>query len=128
MSFILSKRSLKALDGVHPDLYAVVRAAIKRSPVDFAVTEGLRNASRQRELYEAGLSKTLDSRHLTGHAVDLCPYIEVKFALHELKAWDDLGAALLDTAAWLGVPLEWGGRWTSFIDRPHFQLPRKDYP
>lgn len=128
MSFTLSKRSLKALDGVHPDLYAVVRAAIKRSPVDFTVTEGLRNASRQRELYDAGLSKTLDSRHLTGHAVDLCPYVDGKLAWTDLKAWDALGAALLETAEWLGVPLEWGGRWKTFIDRPHFQLTRKDYP
>lgn len=128
MTYSLSKRSLKALEGVHPDLYAVVRAAIKRSPVDFTVTEGLRAESRQRELFEAGLSKTLDSRHLTGHAVDLCPYVDGKLAWHDLAAWDALGAALLDTAAWLGVPLEWGGRWTSFVDRPHFQLPRKDYP
>ena len=28
----------------------------------------------------------------------------------------------------VGVPIEWGGDWTTFKDGPHFQLPWKTYP
>ena len=47
MSFRLSLRSRQRLKGVHPDLIAVVEAAIARSDIDFMVTEGLRTAQRQ---------------------------------------------------------------------------------
>jgi peptidoglycan L-alanyl-D-glutamate endopeptidase CwlK len=28
----------------------------------------------------------------------------------------------------LGIPLVWGGDWVSFVDCPHFELPRHFYP
>ncbi len=67
--FQLSERSLKNLNGVHKDLIAVVCRAIRRTEVDFVVTEGLRTRERQAELVRAGASQTMNSRHLTGHAV-----------------------------------------------------------
>lgn len=67
----LSKKSLDRMKGVHPDLVKVVKRAIQISEVDFTVTEGLRDIERQRELVKSGASKTMNSRHLTGHAVDL---------------------------------------------------------
>lgn len=72
--YTLSNKSLAKLDGVHPDLVAIVERAIQSSSQDFSVGEGLRSIDRQHELYNTGRSKTLNSRHLTGHAVDPFPY------------------------------------------------------
>ena len=71
MPFKLSRRSERALVGVHPDLQAVVRSAIRSSVLDFVVLEGVRTLARQQELVRQGASRTMKSRHLTGHAVDL---------------------------------------------------------
>lgn len=51
MPFTLSARSRGRLAGVHPHLQRVVELAIRRTPVDFMVTEGLRTVERQRELF-----------------------------------------------------------------------------
>lgn len=125
--FRLSQRSLSRLVGVHPDLVKVVKRALEQSPTDFMVVEGLRTADRQRELVAAGASLTMNSRHLTGHAVDLAPVVGGKLR------WDGplfppIAAAMKAAAAELGVALEWGGDWRSFLDMPHFQLNRKAYP
>ena len=74
----LTQRSLTNLRGVHPDLVRLIEAAIKNTPIDFVVTEGLRSPARQRELIKAGASQTMRSRHLTGHAVDLACMVERK--------------------------------------------------
>lgn len=124
---MLGSRSVSRLKGVHPDLVAVVNRAIKLTEVDFAVLEGLRTHTRQIELVKAGASQTMNSRHLTGHAVDLGAYVG------GAVRWDwplyyKIAAAMKKAAAELGVPIEWGGDWKSFKDGPHFQLSRKKYP
>ena len=75
MSFRLSDRSRARLKGVHPALVGVIEAAIRTTPVDFMVTEGLRTNDRQAALVRAGASRTLNSRHLTGHAVDVAAVV-----------------------------------------------------
>lgn len=124
MGYALSNKSLSKLDGVHPDLVAVVKRAISISEQDFSVGEGLRSLSRQRELVNTGKSTTMNSRHLTGHAVDLFPYP---------LSWDwnyfyPIADAMKQAAKELGVDLEWGGDWRSFPDGPHFQLSWENYP
>ena len=76
MTFKLGVRSRERLQGVHPDLVRVVELAIQLTPVDFTVLEGLRTLERQKALVAAGSSKTLNSRHLTGHAVDLGAWVD----------------------------------------------------
>ena len=127
MSFVLGKRSLARLEGVHPDLVAVVKRAIEITPQDFAVLEGLRTKERQAQLVQAGASKTLASRHLTGHAVDLGVLIEgvVKW---DWPLYDQLAKTMKAAAAELHLPIEWGGDWKTFKDGPHFQLPKQTYP
>ena len=124
---ILDDRSRKRLEGVHPDLVAVVEAAAEVTEVDFIVTEGLRSKERQEQLVRAGASKTLKSRHLTGHAVDLAAKVgnEVRW---DWPLYHKLAAAMKDSAAALGIEIEWGGDWKSFPDGPHFQLPWATYP
>lgn len=127
MAFKLSKRSLDKLAGVHPALQKVVRRAIEITTVDFGVTEGLRSMDRQKELFDKGASKTMNSRHLTGHAVDLVAYIgsEVRW---DWPLYHRIADAMKLAAKELDVPLVWGGDWKSFKDGPHFELDRKNYP
>jgi peptidoglycan L-alanyl-D-glutamate endopeptidase CwlK len=127
VTFRLSARSLERLVGVHPDLVRIVKHAITITSVDFTVLEGVRSAERQQELVLAGASQTMNSRHLTGHAVDLGAYVagEIRW---DWPLYHKISAAMIHAASELGVSLEWGGDWTKFRDGPHFQLPWKDYP
>ena len=124
MTYQLGTRSLQNLSGVHPDLVAVVKRAIELTEQDFTVLEGIRNINRQRELVKTGKSTTMNSRHLTGHAVDIAPWP---------ISWDweyfyPIADAMKEAAEELDVALEWGGDWKSFPDGPHYQLSRKTHP
>lgn len=123
----LSKISERNLIGVHPDLVNVVRRAIQITEVDFRVIEGVRTIEKQYQLLMKGASKTLNSRHLNGHAVDLAAMVgsEVRW---DWPLYHKIAAAMKQAARELNVPIEWGGDWRSFKDGPHFQLPWKDYP
>src|SRR3989304_3927106 len=76
MSFTFRGRPLENLEGVHSDLKHVCHLALERSAVDFGITEGLRSMDRQTALVKAGASRTLDGRHVTGHAVDVAAYVD----------------------------------------------------
>lgn len=131
--FHLGNRSLSRLlvqwdNGlrVHADLVAVVRLAIKLTPVDFTVLECVRSLSRQKALLEEGATTTLNSRHLTGHAVDLGAWVAGDVSWH-FGHYNKIAEAMKTAAEYLGVPIEWGGEWKTFPDGPHFQLPRRHY-
>ena len=121
MSWKLSKRSNERLIGVHPDLVRVVHRALQLSPIDFGISEGLRTMERQIQLKKAGASKTLNSRHLSGHAVDVVAYIgkEVRW---DWPLYEQIATAFKQAAQELDVPIVWGGDWTSSKDYPHFEL------
>jgi peptidoglycan L-alanyl-D-glutamate endopeptidase CwlK len=127
MSFRLSTRSRARLKGVHPRLVAVVEAALARSPIDFLVTEGLRTPTRQAALVRAGASRTLNSRHLTGHAVDVAALVDGKVRW-DWPLYGRIAAAFKAAARDLDVPLIWGGDWPRLRDGPHFELDRKAFP
>lgn len=127
---VLNERSEKNLVGVHPDLVRVVRKAallLAEGPVGFTVIEGLRTQHRQEQLVAAGASKTMNSRHLTGHAVDLAAtvYGEVRW---DWPLYNQLATLMKAAAQIESVPLTWGGDWKSFKDGPHFELNWKSYP
>lgn len=127
--FQLSQRSLSRLVGVHPDLAAIVKLAIQRTPMDFTVVEGVRPLARQRENVAKGASQTLASYHLPqadglSHAVDLAPLIAGAIPWNNWQAFADLAQVVKACAAELGVPVEWGGDWKTLKDGPHFQIPR----
>ena len=120
----LSQRSLDRLKGVHPDLVKVVKRAIELTEHDFSVIEGVRSVETQREYVAKGVSKTMNSRHITGHAVDLYP-------VGRPTPWDKcavVAQAMKKAADELGVPIVWGGDWRSFVDQPHYELDRRVYP
>lgn len=125
MTYKLGTRSLQSLSGVHPDMVAVVKRAIEITGVDFTVIEGIRNINRQRELFKAGKSTTMNSRHITGHAVDMVPW---PVDWNDLERFEVMSEAMKTAAEELEIPIVWGGDWKSFYDAPHFELDRKVYP
>jgi peptidoglycan L-alanyl-D-glutamate endopeptidase CwlK len=130
-----SARSLGNLKGIHPDLRRVLDRALQESPLDFVVTEGLRTIERQRELLRVGASTTLNSRHLTGHAVDLYAWVDlnlngrVEFTeMANPRLLRTIADAIKAAAAKENVSIVWGGDWRKFKDMPHVELNRRSYP
>ena len=153
-TFKFGERSLRELDGVHKDLVAVVNRALELTVQDFAVHDGIRSLQEQKEHVASGASQTLDSRHLSGHAVDLVPLINGKLRW----AWPPIykiADAVRTAARELNIPLRWGGAWDVaftdsddrpedlladystrrkkagkklFLDGPHFELPKNLFP
>lgn len=149
--FNLSTRSVGKLSGVHPDLIKVVLRAIEITAIDFGVTEGLRSVERQKTLVAAGASKTMNSRHITGHAVDLVAYLgrEVRW---DFGLYQQIAEAMRQAARECSTPIVWGACWEPInnidnlgdavaeyaarkkreggrplIDGPHFELWREVY-
>ena len=128
-------RSLTNLRGIHPELRRVMDRALREAPFAFVVTEGLRTLARQQELVRIGASKTLNSRHLTGHAVDLVPYVDVdkdgRVEVEEMYSWPlyyKLAPVIKAAADKEDVAIVWGGDWVKFRDGPHWELDRRVYP
>ena len=128
MSFKLSSTSQRRLAGVDPRLIDVINLALTISLVDFGIPSdgGIRKASRQKELFDQGLSK-LDgykkiSNHQTGMAFDVFAFVDGK------ASWDKLhlalvATAILSAASQLNVPLRWGGHFKpNGWDMPHFEI------
>lgn len=138
-----SKRSLDNLKGVHPNMVKVLSVAIKSTPIDFTITEGVRTVARQQQLYAQGrttkgiIVTNLDgvkkkSNHQPkqdgyGHAVDLYPFyngsvqVQDKDVIPKLK---DIAVHIKKIAEELGIPITWGGDWKDPYDPPHFELKK----
>ena len=124
-NFKLSQRSLDRLKGVDANLVKVVKRAIQISQYDFMVVEGLRSKETQAEYVKKGVSKTMNSYHLTGHAVDLAPLENGAIDWNNKKGqFDAVAKAVKQAAKELNVQIEWGGDWVRFVDKPHFQVKR----
>lgn len=152
--YVLGRKSRNELIGVHADLVKVVNRAIEITSIDFSVHDGIRTIEEQTALVKSGASRTLESRHITGHAVDLIPIIKGKMC------WDwepiyQIAEAVRKAALELKIPIRWGGSWDvlltsttgatkdivsnyvkrrkekkkkAFIDGPHYELPKSKYP
>lgn len=152
--FVLNAGSKKELLRVHEALVSIVEKAVQLSVQEFAVHDGVRTIAEQQQMVQRGAAQTLDSRHVSGHAVDLVPYINGKLR------WEWPPIYLIADAMRIGaqelkIPLRWGGAWdvdftnstelpqdlvsnyvarrkkqglSAFIDGPHFELLRSQYP
>lgn len=116
MAFKLSNRSRGKLEGVHPDMVAVVERAIELTKVDFGVTYGVRTLREQEKLFAAGRSQTMKSKHLIqdsgySHAVDVVAY-DGSDVVWELNVYDDICDAFKQAAEEKGVAIKWGAAWS----------------
>ena len=146
--FKLSQRSINNLKGTKSQLQDVVSRAIQLTEVDFVVIEGLRSIARQQELVRQGASQTMNSKHITGDAVDLAAWNGT--IRWEMPFYFKIAEAVKSAAIENNVAIRWGGAWSvndirsysetmehaheaylalrrsqgrrAFIDGPHFEL------
>ena len=146
--FKLSQRSINNLKGTKSQLQDVVSRAIQLTEVDFVVIEGLRSITRQQELVRQGASQTMNSKHITGDAVDLAAWNGT--IRWEMPFYFKIAEAVKRSAIENNVAIRWGGAWSvndirsysetmehaheaylalrrsqgrsAFIDGPHFEL------
>ena len=126
MTYNFGAKSLEKLSTVHTDLQKLFKEAITNSPYDFSITEGVRSLERQKELYDAKKSTTMNSRHLTGKAVDIAVFVDGKLTW-DIRAYKAVAEHIKTIAKLMNIPIVWGGDWKSFIDGPHFELDKKVY-
>jgi len=146
--FTFGQKSLRELEGVNPRLAAVVHRALELTEQDFGVHDGLRTREEQQALLLAGATETLNSKHLTGYAVDLVPYVNGKLRWEFQPAYV-VASAVRQAAKEQGVALRWGCAWDinftesladpetvkegyvarrqaagkkAFLDSPHYEL------
>lgn len=140
---ILSARDEARMIGLHPHLQRVIRRAARDTTLNFTLLETVRSLERQKQLFAAGASETLRSRHIPStskaapqwaHAFDATPMLDLdrdgKIETEEMFDWPlirKLAPIIKAAAAAEGVPIEWGGDWRRFKDGPHWQLPWNQY-
>ena len=135
--FVFSKRSLRRLKGVHPDLLDLFTEALKTSPYDFGIPRdgGRRTDERQEELYSFGrfepnlhkrkITWTKNSNHKPrvdgyGYAIDIYAYVDGK-PTWNMRYLKPIAEHLKRVAMSKGLPLEWGyDLWGK--DGAHFQI------
>ena len=116
----LGKKSWKKLVGVHPILSFAVSEAIKLTTQDFLVVEGVRTLARQKELVKKGYSKTMNSYHLYGLAVDLVPFVNGGMTFDD-KYFNGIRKAMKEVIKKYDLPIENGyDKWG--WDKPHWQM------
>jgi peptidoglycan LD-endopeptidase CwlK len=114
-NYRFGSRSLAELEGVDEGLVAVCHRALELSRIDFGVYDGLRTPDEQRLLVQTGVSQTLNSKHLTGQAVDLVPFIGGRFRW-EWKPIFEIAAAVRLAAVEQDIRIIWGGSWTELTN------------
>jgi peptidoglycan LD-endopeptidase CwlK len=122
----LDPRSEDKLLGVRPELVKVIREAATRTK--FRVTEGLRTPERQKMLVAQRKSKTLNSRHISGHAIDFIAIGDDGIATYDMDDMKRVANVVKGVAVEQGVKIQWGGDWPGAWDSPHVELDRKAYP
>ena len=145
--YLLGETSKEKLKGVHPQLVKLMTEAVKESPFDFKITQGVRTAEYQHSLYQQG--RTTPGKIITncdgfknksnhqakadgyGHAIDIfiCGVVENgtyrKFSTEE--GYDNkkifaVAKHIKEIGQKLGIPVKWGGDWNKFKDYPHFEI------
>ena len=117
----LSKLSLERLEGVDERLKAVVIECAARCLFPFNVSEGLRTVEQQREYVKQGKSRSMNSKHLTGKAVDLYP-LTMNRKQVDWSRFEELADLMFQVAKDQDTEIVWGGNWKTLVDKCHFEL------
>jgi hypothetical protein len=129
MSFKFSKNSLERLETCEEDLQRLAHKALEYTPYDFGIAEGVRTKERQMELYKSGDTTTMSSRHFANargksEALDIAVYVNGKYS-KDIGHYRKVAQAFFRAAIELGIQIEWGGLWRTFVDGPHYQLSKR---
>jgi peptidoglycan L-alanyl-D-glutamate endopeptidase CwlK len=121
---MLSSRDAQRLANVDKGLVALIQTLFERFPGQYFIIQGMRTIEEQRVNFAKGASKTMNSKHLIGRAVDVGVY--KPGMLGKLVTWDWPHYALMAVrckkiAKELGLVITWGGDW-KFKDGPHIEL------
>ena len=123
-------RSKSNLVGVKTSLVNVANRALEicyeRGFCDFGISCGVRTEDEQREMFKNGNSKTMNSRHLTGDAIDVFAIVNGQVDW-SWKHYEDIFKAFEQACLELNIDVEWGGNWESFKDGCHYQIPWGSY-
>lgn len=120
---------MRGTEHLHPELQGIVNRLIaecNRQGLPILITETLRSKAEQDGFYAQGRTKPGNvvtnvryphSMHCWGVAFDFCKNV---------KGQEYSDAAFFARVGRIGksLGLTWGGDWTSFPDKPHFQLDR----
>jgi peptidoglycan L-alanyl-D-glutamate endopeptidase CwlK len=123
--YIFSSRSRANLRGVKPEIVAVTFLALKLSWFDFVVINGRRSIEEQQYYFDAGVSKTMNSKHLVqtdgfAHAVDIIPCGFKTFNDITEEAWVNINIAMKAAGDKLNYPIHNGFDLWNW-DKPHWQ-------
>jgi len=120
----LNATSIARMRGVDPNLIALAKKAREISPIPFEITEGLRTKERQRYLVKTGKSRTMNSYHLRGKAIDFVamPGGKVSWDLKDYKTIVEKAFKPAAKALGLTNKITYGLYWKSIVDGPHVQI------
>lgn len=116
-----SKNNLKNVNSKLVDLVNLVAKNIdKELPgYSFIVTEGLRTLERQKQMVSEKKSKTMNSKHLTGNAVDIA-LLKDNTITWNASEYKKISVLFKKYAKELNINLIWGGDWG--WDSVHFEI------
>lgn len=124
--FELDAKSLNRLNGVDKRLVDLAKQVAKITPIRFQITEGIRTKEKQEQLVKEGKSKTLNSKHLQGLAVDI---MSCKEGYSQAKDIFILVGLFIAVAKQLNINIRVGALWdysstkdNNFIDAYHIQV------
>lgn len=117
--FEFSARSLKAMEGIHPKLRQLCERTIQITPYNFVITEGKRTLATQKKYVKEGKSQTMNSKHLSGNAIDFVDFPDFSYDVKKMTA---IAKAFKKASKELNIPIIWGGDWKTLVDTPHIQL------
>lgn len=119
LAFELTNADRGGLVGVDARLVQLAERLAQISPIPFMITEGVRSYERQRQLYLAGKTRTMQSKHLRGRAIDIVPLVGGK-PKWDWKLYAPLIACAKEIARENNLRMEFGYDWG--WDAPHMEL------
>ena len=128
MAFKFGKISLKRLETTEPFVQEIMHEVLSKSPYDFGIPEfgGRRTIEHQEHLVKQGKSKTMNSKHLKGEAIDICRYMGGDEYSFEREHILPIAHIVKQVAKDKGYKVIWGGDWLNFVDAPHFEFTKKE--
>lgn len=117
----------RRLDDLSPRMKPLAMELLARcveKGIPVLIVDTLRTSAEQAEYLRRGVSWTIRSKHLTGDAIDVCPYMQFNLHGPDKLQWD-ANDPTWSTIGRIGeeLGLVWGGRWTNSRDMGHFEIP-----